>query len=476
MSCLTPYSNTNWDSSQPQVEENAASKKGKAVPSSGPACPPYDASMLAKIVRCESVNGEIELMTDRFRPFAKRLLSLPPDQSERFRFFEEYTTERLGSEEEALAFATTVFAFDSTTPIPDPPQRAIVVSTTDEAVRKGPVVVMRRASDIEPLEVEWLWRHRIPLGMLTMLAGDPKLGKSFTTVGLAASVSRGAPLPMGDIPTGPGSVVLMSAEDDAARTIVPRLISAGANLNKVQILDSIRMEDGSEDLPSLRADIEQIEAAVKSLGDCRLIVIDPISAYLGGVDDHRNSELRGVLSPLKATAERLNVAVVLVSHLNKSAGTNGKYRVTGSIAYTGACRANFLFARDQEDSTGRRVFMLNNGCNLSDNVPTLAYRIEDHGDGPTVEWEADPVAITTDEALRAVDDRRESDNSESRECDEWLREVLAAGPVAAVDLYKFGANSGFSKDQLKRAKKRIGAETIRQGFGPDAQCSWSLKS
>jgi hypothetical protein len=133
-------------------------------------------------------------------------------------------------------------------------------------------------------------------------------------------------------------VILLSAEDDPAGTIRPRLDAAGADLTKIHILESVILQDGSEALPSLRTDIAAIEAAAVSLGDCKLIVVDPVSAYLGRVDDSRNSELRSVLFPVKAMAERLDLAVVLVSHLNKGGGANPKYRVIGSIAYVGTCR------------------------------------------------------------------------------------------------------------------------------------------
>lgn len=336
-------------------------------------------------------------------------------------------------------------------------------------------VVMRRASDIKPESVEWLWRDRLPLGMLSLFAGDPKQGKSFVTMALAAAVSRGAPLPHGDVPDGPGSVVLMSAEDDASRTIVPRLKSSGADLTKIHVLEAVKLSNGDEALPSLAADLDRIAEAVERLGDCRLVVIDPITSYLGGVDDHRNAELRGVLSPLKAMAERLNVAVVLVTHLNKGAGANGKHRVTGSIAYVGACRANFLFARDREDPTGRRVLMLNNGCNLAGDVPTLAYRLENHGDGPTVIWEAETFAVTVEDALLAeLDGQRESDREEASECDRWLADALRNGPVETKKILTFGKLVGFSEDQLKRAKKRLSATSTRNGFGENSVWLWSL--
>ena len=192
------------------------------------------------------------------------------------------------------------------------------------------------AFDLEPRQVEWLWAGRVPLGMITMFAGDPKLGKSHVTLAMAAALSRGLPLPMSDLPNQPGSTILMSAEDDATRTIVPRLDVAGADLTKVHILESVILANGFKTLPSLRADIDAITAAAVRLGDCRLIVIDPVSAYLKGIDDTRNAVLRGVLTPLKKLAETLGAAVVLVNHLTKGGSANAKHRVAGSVAYVGA--------------------------------------------------------------------------------------------------------------------------------------------
>ena len=334
----------------------------------------------------------------------------------------------------------------------------------------GPRAKLTRAADIQARPVEWLWRGRVPLGMVTLFAGDPKLGKSFATVAVAAAVSRGAPMPDGDPPEGPGSVILMSAEDDPARTIVPRLKAAGADLARVHILESVILADGSEALPSLMADMATIQAAAASLGDCRLIVIDPVSAYLGGVDDHRNAELRGVLSPLKAMAERLNVAIVLVTHLSKSGGTNGKHRVIGSIAYVGACRANFLFARDRDDPTGRRVLMLDNGGNLAPAAPTLAYVIEDRGDGPRIEWLAEPVAITAEQALAAEQAACQADRDapERREAESWLREVLSAGPVRVQGNRGRRPRGRLLQDDPTscqgKHRSRVGPGGVREGF------------
>ncbi len=189
-------------------------------------------------------------------------------------------------------------------PLPDFPAPLAATECWEPAESKHGVR-MTRALDLEPREIEWLWAGRVPLGMMTMFAGDPKLGKSFVTLAMAAALSRGVPLPSSDQPNRPGSTILMSAEDDPARTIVPRLTAAGADLAKVHILESVVRANGHEALPTLRADVDAIATAATRLGDCRLVVIDPVSAYLTGVDDNRNAALRGVLTPLNRLAERL---------------------------------------------------------------------------------------------------------------------------------------------------------------------------
>ena len=334
---------------------------------------------------------------------------------------------------------------------------------------------MTRAVDFEPREIEWLWTGRVPLGMMTLFAGDPKLGKSYVTLAMAAALSRGLPLPTGELPNRPGSTILMSAEDDPARTIVPRLSAAGADLAKVHILESVILDNAHEALPSLRVDVGAITSAATRLGDCRLMVIDPVSAYLKGVDDNRNSALRGVLTPLNKLTARLGAAVVLVSHLTKTRSTNGKHRVLGSIAYVGACRANHLFVADPHDPTGRRVLMLDNGGNVAPPAPTLAYVIEDRGRGPQVAWLDEPVPITVEEALRPrMAPYDDDDPDEVNECAKWLTEFLANGPRPSIEVFKEACGVGYSRHQVKRGKKRMRAVAQKQGFQDGAQWTWGL--
>jgi hypothetical protein len=336
---------------------------------------------------------------------------------------------------------------------------------------------MTCADQIAPSKVDWLWQNRVPLGTLTSFAGDPKLGKSLITIHVAAAVSRGWVLPHSDTPCPVGSTVLMCAEDDPAKTIVPRLIAAGADLSKVHIVQSTILPDGSEVLPSLRADVDAIRAAAARLRDCRLIAIDPVSAYLSGVDERRNAMIRRVLSPFSILAEQQGAAVVLVDHLTKSGATNGKYRVLGSIGGVGTCRACFLFVPDPTDPARRRSLMLDNGGNLAEAAPPLAYTIEDQGDGiPCVNWSNEHVDITVEEALRPRwKARTRPGNREPTDCARWLTEQLAGDPVPADELIRAGLEAGFATRTLYRAREHIGATSSRDGFGPGSKTYWRLR-
>jgi hypothetical protein len=342
-----------------------------------------------------------------------------------------------------------------------------------------PKARMVSASEVAPEQMEWLWPDRIPLGMLTLFSGDPKLGKSLATLGLIAAVTRGGPLPgagAGEPARAPrGSAILLSAEDDPARTIVPRLRAAGAELERVHILSTMVQPElqgfpgdpgadlvACERMPTVSADdLKIIERRAAALGDCRLIVFDPISAYLGGRADHRNADLRRLLAPLKDMAERLGAAVVLVTHHNKTgaSGTNGKYRVLGSIAYVGICRANFLFLKDPDDPGGRRVLWLDNGGNLAPQQPAPAYVIRDDGAGPFCDWLPETIDLDADAALaRAVKADKPGTSGKGaprRDCEVWLRGYLTAGMRPATECERAALEAGFNRALLGRARATL---------------------
>jgi hypothetical protein len=444
-----------------------------------------DAFLLAKLAGCMgAIPGpgcDLSQTSPAFRPLAERLLAASVTERQAIWYeFLARSSEPVASTSNAAAavepnLGSVPRAAVRLAKPAESPGLPVTPLPTSQPARPERGVRMTCAGRFEPRAIAWLWADRVPLGMITMFAGDPKLGKSFVTLAMAAAVSRGLPLPQSDQPDRPGSTILMSAEDGPARTIVPRLLAGGADLSRIHVIESVVLANGSEALPSLRVDVDAISAAAARLGDCRLIVIDPISAYLKGVDDNRNALLRGVLSPLKNLAERLGAAVVLVSHLTKAVSSNGKHRVLGSIAYVGACRANFLFVPDPNDPAGRRVLLVDNGGNLAPRAAPLAYTIENqNGSGLQIVWSDEPVTITVEEALRP---RAEPprDEPELTDCEQWLREALVGGRVLVADLRRAGLAAGFAWRTLHRARWRIGARSRREGFGPATKSYWQLR-
>ena len=218
----------------------------------------------------------------------------------------------------------------------------------------GRRLISHRASDIQPERLEWIWARRIARGKLMLIGGPPGLGKSQVTANIAATVSVGGDWPCNEGSAPEGDVIILSAEDGIADTIVPRLIAAGANRDRIHIVAAATKPDGTgRKTFSLKADVDLLEREVGQIGTVRLIIIDPISAYMGGADGNGNVETREVLEPLAEMANRLGIAVVAVTHLNKggAGGQTALNRFAGSIAFVAAARSAYLIIEDRRMKT-----------------------------------------------------------------------------------------------------------------------------
>ena len=338
--------------------------------------------------------------------------------------------------------------------------------------RKSSVIRSVRVGDVEPQPVHWLWRDKIALGKLTLLSGDPGLGKSLVTLAIAAAVSRGARWPVGGGNAPIGSVVILSAEDAVADTIRPRLDAAGADCYAIYVLQAvIEIDETSEETErclSLATDVDRIAVLVSKLGDCRLIVIDPISAYLGSADSHKNAEVRAVLSPLADMAENLNVAILAVTHLNKSGG-NAMYRNMGSIAFTAAARASWVVTKDRDDPDRRLVLPVKN--NLAQDRLGMAYCVQAAENGaPVVMWESEPVDVDINDALSTASDEFRSERDDAID---WLKEELKDGiEVSSKELQKRARDAGHSWATVRRAQSELGIKPKKKGI--DSAWVWRL--
>jgi len=335
---------------------------------------------------------------------------------------------------------------------------------------RGPVLTC--LADVEPREIKWLWPGRIALGKLTLLVGDPGLGKSFISLDVAARVSRGIVWPDDAKACPPGGVVLLTAEDDLSDTVRPRLDAAGADASRIIALQAVK--DASCERPfDLACDLVALKIAIESVENCRLVVIDPLAAYLGDVDSHRNAEVRGMLAGVAAVAARYNVAILAVTHLNKSNAVPAIYRTTGSIAFTAAARTAWCTCRDKNDPTGRRRLLLPLKNNVAGDETGLAYRLLQQNGGVVVSWELQPVSIPLDEAL-AQPQQRGPEPVERNEAAKWLGDLLADGPVAVDELRTLARDAGIAWTTVRRAKAALGVAAERDGFGPGGGWRWRL--
>lgn len=319
-----------------------------------------------------------------------------------------------------------------------------------------------RLGDVVARPIDWLWKGRIARGRLCLLAGDPGVGKSMLTHALAAAVSTGAALP-GDSDRTPADVVILSAEDSPEDTIRPRCESMGADLRRIRVVTAVE-RFGSEKFFSLADDLDALEPELEGVA---LVIVDPIDAYVGmGTDTHRAAAIRSLLGPLAAMAQRANVAVVVVQHLTKGTRERAIYRPQGSIGYIAAARTALLVAPDPDRpaSPVRMVALLK--TNLGPLVPTLAFSL----DGGHFEWVPCDGDKTAEQLLAVSADA--DDGGALTEAERVLRMILADGPVPVRDVRRQAEEAGVSEATLRRARRGLGVEAQKRGFGAGA--SWVL--
>jgi archaellum biogenesis ATPase FlaH len=327
-----------------------------------------------------------------------------------------------------------------------------------------PVLLTMR--DVQSQPIRWLWENRVPLGKVTIFAGDPGLGKSFVALDLAARVSSGE-----ESILRKGDVILLSAEDDPADTIRPRLDASGADVAHVHVLNAIRIKGDSKQsqrMVRLDRDIEQIAEAIRVYPETILVIIDPLSAYMGSVDAKSDEQVRSILAPLAELASKTGVAIVCIKHLNKAEEKSAIYRAGGSIGFIAAARMVWMFAKDRNDS--ERRLMLLTKSNIGTNPGGLAYRIEQTESGPCVMWEPGTVQMDLDDALRPATHRKSAVDTGTK----WLADVLANGPVSVKDVEKAAAEEGLSWATVRRSADSLKISRKHEGFGPDSQWKWSL--
>lgn len=347
--------------------------------------------------------------------------------------------------------------------------------------------LMARTGDtIEPEIIQWLWQDRIPLGKITLFAGNPDNGKSLAANSVAAICTTGRPFPDSPNPNPPADVLMLLGEDDIADTAVPRLMAAEADLHRIHFVEGAKRPNDPE--VRLDLDIPGIESLLDTKPNVRLLIIDPISNYLGGVSMVAEQEVRSILIPLKRLADRKNIAVIIVMHLNKKSELEAISRVGGAMAFIGVARCSWLFIRDASSVEGeiKETFTMarikNNLAKASGSG--LAYEVrakkipipKDHAEtwAPFVVW-GSPVNMTADDAIEVKQNkgrgRPEGTDQTLQEAMQWLERALQDGPKTEkwiVD--QADGEEGISKATLRRAKKQIKAVSRRAA----GQWIWEL--
>jgi Bifunctional DNA primase/polymerase, N-terminal/AAA domain len=343
-----------------------------------------------------------------------------------------------------------------------------IAATSHETERPadGPVVV--RLADVAPEAVDWLWPRRLARGKLTLVIGEPGGGKTYFVIDCGARVTRGAPWPDGTAPA-PGAVIVLTSEDGIADTLRPRLDHQGGDPAHVHILRAVRVD--SDELPfTLERDLPQLARVLTERPDAALVILDPVSAYLGGRDSYKDAEIRGLLSPLASLAERFDVALLAILHLTKAAQRKLLLRAQGSIAFVAQARVVLAVGEDPEHEGRRLLVPVKN--NLGPAAPALAFRITDAG----LTWEDGTVEGAPEQLLANDDVGTRSERRERDDAAAFLRHILREGPVSSKQIAADATANGIARATLWRAKADLGitAERTRTAEGNTAPWYWTL--
>jgi AAA domain len=343
----------------------------------------------------------------------------------------------------------------------------------DGSKRRQKAVKSRTAMGIQPRRVEWLWHGLVPFGAITVLSGQPGLGKSLLTVRLAAEFSGGR---LGQS----GNVLMLTAEDPIAEVVVPRLKAAHAKLTAIHFAE---MEDDGLAIPMrFPEDIDNLAELVREHA-ARLVVIDPLSAHLEGrVDSWKDQSIRGALAPLAALAEERGIAVVVVAHLNKGQSSDPLQRLGGSIGLPAAARSVLLLGRDPDDPKGergdRRV-LAHVKSNFGRQAASLALRIEQ---APVEDWlpgfKTAMIIETGTSPYQGSDLLRNQTVGDlpevTTEAVSFLRQTLADGPRRVKEIEAEATQAAIPWETVKRAKKNAGVKTRKERGVVNGSWVWEL--
>ena len=332
------------------------------------------------------------------------------------------------------------------------------------------------ASEVNPAPTIWLWENKIPLGQMTLIAGKPGGGKSTVALDIIARVTMGADWPDGAKNTlGPRKVVLAAAEDDRSTTIVPRLMAAGANLEKIIFLDPLTVRDYSaeDSTPQTRQlqlseDVGKLRQLLADEPDIVLVVVDTITSYFGEVNTNLDKGVRPVMDALAKAFRDCTACFLGIVHLNKRSDTDALGKILGASSIAGAVRAVWNVNKDPDNKEERFFTEVKN--NLAKSQSGIKFTTKDKEvsagiKGSYVEWLASCEETADDVMNKERDTQGRKDKKGVDLARVFLPAALAKGSRLARELFKEAEAEGISVDQLKRAKYELGIITFKKQDG-----------
>jgi hypothetical protein len=294
--------------------------------------------------------------------------------------------------------------------------------------------------EIQTEHIVWLWEPYIPQGKITIVQGDPGEGKTTMMLAIAAAVTNGEPLP-GGFADFPASVIFQTAEDGLADTVKPKLELLGADCSRISVIDD-------SEKPLSLAD-ERIEQAMIETG-AKLLIIDPIQAYIGSADLHSAKGMRPLMKSLAVAAGRTGCAVVIIGHLNKRSGTRAQYRGLGSIDIYAAARSVLTVGKVDQNIRG----VIHSKSNLTKTGEPIAFSF-DSVTGFTWHGEYD---VNFDDFHN---NEKQAKTSQLDRAKQFIRTILANGPVEATTVQEMAEEENISLRTLKRAKAELGVHSTK---------------
>jgi AAA domain-containing protein len=339
--------------------------------------------------------------------------------------------------------------------------------------------ILHRADALTPQPVDWLWKHRIACGGLTLIGGAPGSGKSTLALGLIATVSTGGYWPGGEGRAAAGSAILVCEQAALRDTIVPGLIAAGADRSRIGLIVDVPGENGRRPF-NLRTDLALLESAIHSLPEVRLIVIDPVNAF-AGPDGAREDRLGALLHELAALAAKHQVAIVAMAHPVRGNYLKPNVAALGAVALNAAARTSFLVHPDPSDPRRGLLLTVKNG--LAGSRAALAFTIERREiaprvSGPVAVWERLPFRLTPDQVIGAQAKSR----SAKTEARAFLLQLMADKPAMPVPQIEAEARAAgllparqpiSQCKPLRDARLALRLKVIREGFGQNGRWIWA---